>query len=426
LVVVDRDSDSEPCALFALSVESGEKRRLTSPPLLNTGDGGPRFSPDGRMIAFVRAVDYGLADLYLLSVREGLRTVGEPKRLTSGRWLVFNPAWAPEGRDIIFSTIVSGWAGEGLGNLWRVAANGPVEPRRLAVGENGASLSISQQRRRLVYSREVSDANIWRVGISHPQSKVAIPERFIFSTRYEGNPQFSPDGKRIAFYSNRSGSGEIWTCDYDGSNPVQLNSFGRGESASPRWSPDSRWVSFDSNIDGQIEVYVVNANGGRPRRLTSHPAADAVPSWSGDGKWIYFGSNRSGNYQVWKMPASGGEASQVTQKGGFVPLESQDGKFVYYMKGYTDRRIWKVPSEGGEELQVLGPIFRRDFDVAKNGIYFIAEPNSSKSHSIRFFNFATAEIKSIASIENPIGNYISVSPAAAGFCIQSWTWRAAT
>lgn len=142
----------------------------------------------------------------------------------------------------------------------------------------------------------------------------------------------------------------------------------------------------------------------------TYPAADAVPSWSRDGKWIYFGSNRSGSYQVWKMPASGGAASQVTQKGGFVPLESQDGKFVYYMKGYDDRNIWRVPSRGGEEAEVLRTILARNFDVAKDGIYFIPELGSSKSHSIRFFSFATGAIKSIASIEDPVGNCISVSP----------------
>ena len=57
-----------------------------------------------------------------------------------------------------------------------------------------------------------------------------MPERFISSTRDESNPQFSPDGKRVAFSSKRSGAGEIWICDSDGSNPVQLTSFGRGDS----------------------------------------------------------------------------------------------------------------------------------------------------------------------------------------------------
>jgi len=192
--------------------------------------------------------------------------------------------------------------------------------------------------------------------------------------------------------------------------PLQLTSFGKSEAASPRWSPDSLWVSFDANLDGQYEVYVVDANGGRRQRLTSHPATDTVPSWSRDGKWIYFSSNRSGNYQVWKMPAFGGVESQVTEKGGFLPLESPDGKYVYYMKGYEDRHIWKLPSQGGEETLVLDPIFRRDYDVAKDGIYFIPETGSRKSQSICFFSFASGQIKAVATVDSPWGHFISVSP----------------
>jgi Tol biopolymer transport system component len=405
LVVVDRESDSKPYGLFVLSVESGEKRRLTSAPALTRGDSGPAFSPDGRTLAFVRTADLGSADLYLLDVGEGLRAMGEPKRLAPGRPQVKNPAWAPEGHEVIFSDF-----GVSSSYLWRVAALRSVERGRLAVGENGVGLSISRERHRLVYSREISDVNIWRVAISGPQAKTAIPERFIFSTQSESNPQISPDGKKIAFSSSRSGTIEIWTCDYDGSNRGPLTSFGRGHSASPRWSPDSRSVSFDSNIDGQWEVYVVDASGGKPQRLTLHAAEDANPSWSRDGKWIYFNSNRTGSHQVWKMPTSGGEASQVTQKGGFLPLASHDGKFIYYMKGDEDRRIWKIPSHGGEETHVLGPVFQRDYDVAKDGIYFISGPDSSKIHSIRCLSYATGEIKTIASIENPWSHYITVSP----------------
>jgi hypothetical protein len=80
------------------------------------------------------------------------------------------------------------------------------------------------------------------------------------------------------------------------------------------------------------------------------------------------------------------------------------------MKGYEDRRIWRIPSQGGEEVKVLGPILARNYDVGKDGIYFIPEPDSSKSSAVRFLSFATGEIKSIASIENPWLNYLTVSP----------------
>ena len=79
------------------------------------------------------------------------------------------------------------------------------------------------------------------------------------------------------------------------------------------------------------------------------------------------------------------------------------------MKGFEDGRIWKVPSQGGEEVEVLKPIFWRDFDVTKDGIYFIPKGLPDR-HSIRFLSFATGEIKTIALIDNPWFNNITVSP----------------
>src|SRR5215472_16506178 len=140
----------------------------------------------------------------------------------------------------------------------------------------------------------------------------------ISSSRSDDSPQFSPDGKRIAFQSDRSGHPEIWVCGEDGSNAVQLTSFGGPYVTTPRWSPDGARIAFDSNAAGEFDIWVVGAGGGKAQRMTNHPANDGNPSWSRDGKWIYFDSARTGEQQVWKMPADGGEPIQVTREGGYA------------------------------------------------------------------------------------------------------------
>jgi Tol biopolymer transport system component len=137
----------------------------------------------------------------------------------------------------------------------------------------------------------------------------------IASTQRDIFPQYSPDGRRIAFYSNRSGSYEIWACDADGSKAAPVTLMKRGTTGSPRWSPDGSTIAFDSNETGRYQVYTVGAEGGKVRQITS-----GVPhfgsNWSRDGRWIYFASSEQGNEQVWKIPSQGGDTVQVTRNGG--------------------------------------------------------------------------------------------------------------
>jgi Tol biopolymer transport system component len=407
LVVTDRNSDNGSSALFLLSVESGEKQRLTSPPQKVFVDCQPAFSPDGRTLAFIREVAEGIRDVYLLDLSKDFRPIGESKRLTLENRLTFSPVWGLAGQDVIFSS------GPFLGpNLFRIPASASGKPQRLAgVGEDGSGAAISHRTQRLVYTRELIDVNIWRLEVPGPHGTISSPMKLISSTRVDGQAQFSPDGKRIAFNSNRTGNFEIWTCESDGSNQQQLTSRAGlgGYCGSACWSPDGERIAFASILEEQWEIYVVNANGGRPKRLTTSPATDDVPSWSRDGKWIYFSSDRGGENQIWKVPTGGGEALQVTTKGGaLVSLESPDAQWVYYTK--NNDSLWKMPRDGGEETQVLESVHKLAFAIVNDGIYFVPRPDSAGRHSIQFFNFGTKRIRSIATIEMLISEFLSVSP----------------
>jgi Tol biopolymer transport system component len=200
--------------------------------------------------------------------------------------------------------------------------------------------------------------------------------------------------------SQRSGHIEIWLCDSDGSNAIQLTSFGGPWVTTPRWSPNGERIAFDSNAAGQFDVYVVGANGGKPRRMTTHPANDGDPSWSHDGKWLYFDSARTGEQQVFRIPASGGDAIQVTHDGGFAPLESPDGKFLYYTKALAATSLWRIPVEGGQAARILeGVNSYISLAIVDSGVYFVPQ---RKPTSIQFFSLITNQIRPVASLEKPI------------------------
>jgi eukaryotic-like serine/threonine-protein kinase len=404
LVVTDRNSDSEPLGLFLLSVESGERRRLTSAQEKRFLDSQPAFSPDGRTLAFIREVAVGVRDIYLLTLSDDFRPIGEPKRLTFENRLTFRPVWASDGREIIFSSGL--YLNPGL---FRISASSSGKPQRLAgVGEDGSELAVSHRARRLVYTRELIDNNIWRVEVPGSDGKMSSPIKLISSTRVDEDAQFSPDGKKIAFSSNRTGSFEIWICNSDGSHAQQLTSLGVF-CGGGYWSPDGERIAFDSILAEQWDVFVTSSSGGKPTRLTSDPASDLWSRWSRDGRWIYFASDRSGEYQVWKVPAGGGEAVRVTRKGGFAAFESPDGQWIYYTKSDGASKLWKMPRDGGEETQVLESVVWGAFAIVNEGIYFIPRPDAAGRHSIRFFNFATKRIWSISTIGTPQG-HLSVSP----------------
>ncbi len=388
--------------LMLLSVDSGEVRSLTSPPPGVAPDFSPAVSSDGRTVAFARSSGLYRSDLYLLDLDADFKPKGEPRRLTSLKRQSHTPVWTPDGRKIIFS---AGWR-EGL---WSVAASGSAEPEKLPIYDAWV-FALSRTGNRLVYEQQVGGDHIWRLSLSETGKAVSPPARFISSTRRELHPQYSPDGNRIAFESDRAGNDGIWVCDADGSNMVELYSQAGTLAGSPRWSPDGERIAFDSNAAGNMDIYVIQSNGGKPVQLTTDPADDEIPSWSADGKWVYFASRRSGRFEVWKAPSTGGEAVQVTRNGGMAALESRDGKFLYYTKTYGNAvGLWKMPVRGGEEKLVVPSVFHWDFTVANHGIYFEAPASADGKSSIRFLAFATGKVRTISPIPAN-GDGVDIAP----------------
>jgi Tol biopolymer transport system component len=387
LAMVDKSGPREPSSIFWLSIETGDKRKVTSPPTEYVADWSPRFSPDGKTLAFVRSYSTIDDEVHLLSVTSDGRPLGEPRRLTltlEGP-SIFGLDWTADGRRIVYSS-----GQEGSTNLLTIPASGGAS-ERLAFAGFATALSVSRSGSRLAYERDVFDTNIWRIPGPSSTGMKSAPSRFIASTQPDAEPQFSPDGTKIVFGSARSGNYEIWICDSEGRNPVQLTSFGGVGVGSPRSSPDNRWIAFDSSKGGNGDVYVISADGGQPRRLTSGPSNNVRPSWSQDGRWIYFGSDRSGVWQIWKEPAQGGAAVPVTTtNGGQEAFESPDRKFVYYAK-LDPPSIWKVPVAGGEETRVLDRTGQNSWALSGQGICFFDFSGSSGT-ALKFYNFATGRV----------------------------------
>src|SRR5262245_36572092 len=383
ILVPERIGAGGPSGQPAISVETGQKHRLTSPPATWPGDCDPSFSLDGLNLAFSRARSGQLCEIYVLDLSESLAPKGEPRQLTSLKQRSLAPVWTPDGREIVF---VSGPLHR-LG-LWRMPAAGNRKPERLPFATEGAGFpAISNQGQRLAYLNNSFDVNIWKLEVPL-QGQRTVPVNLISSTRVDHTPQYSPDGKRIAFSSYRSGSPEIWVCNSDGSDPVQLTSLNAASTSGPRWSPDARRIVFHSNMTGSADLFVVSPDGGKPTQLTNSPGQDTTGTFSRDGKWIYFSSDRSGEAQIWKMPSEGGAALPVSRTLGRVPDESPEGEVVYYLAGSEpDRQLRRISVKDGDEREILPSVYAQNFAVAASGIYFIPSSDDAGRFTIHYMNF---------------------------------------
>ena len=188
LAVVGRDSPREPYGIFLLSVETGEKRRLTQPRVSTGLDLLPDFSPDGQKVAFVRSTASKVQEIYVVRV-----TGGQPERVTDLGASIGGLAWTSDGREIIFSAGLQ--AG---GALYRIPASGGKPRQVAAAGGASGKPALAPQARRLAYARVVSDSNIWRIDLA--SAGVRKPMRpLIASTRIDASGRFSPDGKTDRF-----------------------------------------------------------------------------------------------------------------------------------------------------------------------------------------------------------------------------------
>ena len=405
LIVTDSGGEREPDALFVVSIDTGEKKRLTNPRPPVVADTSPAVSPDGDSLVFLRRTSWGAGELHLVSLGKTLSVSGEPRRLTNAELRADYPAWTPDGRAIVFSA---------RGSLWRLAVAGESAPARLPyIGEDGFMAAISRPEggkpARLIYARSLVDTNFWRIDTSAPGApSTSPPSRVISSTQAEFHCRLSPDGRRLAFISVRSGEPEVWISDPDGSNSVQLTSLGARDTTWPDWSPDGKQIVFSSTSQGEFDIYVVPVEGGKPRRLTSDAAIDIHPTFSRDGQSIYFSSSRSGDYRIWKMPASGGDAVQVTPNQGRGAFESSDGSHLYYHAVSFVAPLWRLPMPSGNPVKILDGVEWFNFCLLDRGAYYIDRFGGGTR--LQYLDLATARSTTVASNLGDVLAGLTASP----------------
>jgi Tol biopolymer transport system component len=355
--------------------------------------GAPAFAPAGRQIAFVCIGSVAVYDVYLADLAGDA-----PRKLARFRGLPQGLAW----RDAAH-LLVANDSGDGTG-IWTLDLEGHLE--RPATPEDSLAPGLAAQGGRAVYSRARQVIDILHLSLAQP----GPPRRWIYSTRAQITPNFSPDGARIAFQSNRSGSPEIWIADADGGNAARLTSFNGPLTGGPAWCSDGRRLAFDSRESGISAIYVIDTLERVPRRVRSSQPNLSLPVWSADCRLLLASDGRDALYL---LPAEGGEARRFTAQRSYQAAVAGD-RVIFNVAEADGVALWSKPLAGGVEAPLPGmPRLAYADAWATDGKAIYFSDSSYVPPALRRYTLAGGKLEVVAEMSTPTplgGLGLAVSP----------------
>jgi Tol biopolymer transport system component len=402
LIVSDQESPvADTTSLYAIPLDGSSRRRLTRPSVPMRDFNGV-VSHDGKHIAFLRESSNSAGDLFV-SAGDG----SNPRQITFDYRRIRGIAWAPNDRSLVFASNRGGADG-----LWQVSVHGGAPIELAAKGDEISFPSLSVDGFALAYTATKVNSNIWRLPLLASKNlSRPVPKLLIASEGRNDSPRYSPDGRKIAFVSDRSGAWEIWICDSEGNNLRQITSFGGPMVGTPHWSSDSSSIVFDTRPNGRSLIYAVTLDDGNPTVVIDDGFEDKKPNWSRNGRSIYYTSNRNGGFQLWRSGLHGERPIQLTQIECNDSFESADGKWIYFQNdGYG---IYRLPIQGGkaELISTLKDVDPSRYLDVSDHVYFL--DRESTSRRIREFDPSTDTVTTIGTIDGQVvygTPSLSVSP----------------
>ncbi|HZS09576.1 MAG TPA: S9 family peptidase [Blastocatellia bacterium] len=398
--------------LAASAFGAGVEKRMTIEDSLAVRNvAGPQFSPDGKWVAYTiseweKKENCRISHVWLASV-DGGRSI----RLTSGARGETSPQWSPDSTRIAFLTDRSS-SGAGGNQIWTIYVAGG-EAEKLTAEENGVTSfrwspdgkSIAfvtrdapkdkearEKRRKdrfdtIVVDSDFTYSHLWTISVETREKKRVTEGPFTVA-----GPQWSPDGKWIAYTSSRSGLQESSFIDLSedrntdicvvaasGGAPRQLTTNPAADTG-PIWSPDGKWIAYTANTEpkswaAKTDVLVVSPEGGAPRNLTKDFFESAGPglNWSPDGRAVYFTSGVGMYSHIFSAPAAGGKVTQITRENRHYGQfdVSGDGKMIAYTvsDSRTPDDIWVATIRGWQTRKITwaNPQLK-DFAIAETEV----------------------------------------------------------
>jgi Tol biopolymer transport system component len=304
------------------------------------------WSPDGRWIACVRGNrqsrqpgfmfgNLGAARIWLIPVLEG---AGAPIAVTDDKWSNASPTWGTDGHTLLYLSNRAG--GTDLYQL-RLAGNGQAErdPVRLSSGLRAQSVSLSAGGRWIAYADWNETSNVYAMPVpATGTASVRIAEPVTAGNQIIEAFDISPDGRWLAFDSDRSGNQDIYRVPMAGGEPERLTQSASDEFW-PQWSPDGKEIAFHGFPGSLRQLYIMSADGGSQRQITDGRTDERAGMWSTDGRQLFY-------LHEFNLP--GGELRSMTRdaQGRWSRPRTLFRGTVYPTVGSPDGRLVAFASKG--------------------------------------------------------------------------------
>jgi Tol biopolymer transport system component/predicted Ser/Thr protein kinase len=400
-----------PRRIWLLDRQGHNPQQITTDTSEEVAHVAPAWSSDGKKIVFQN----------LARTKFDIRTVNLDSKqmnwVTNDFFTNIRPSWSSSGRFIYFSSYRSG----GI-NIWRASVksdgtvSGSLQQVTTGAGQD-VEVAVSPDGKRLAYATLRQNADIWRLPVS-PQTGLpsGTPEAVISTTREDSRGAWSPDGRMVAFNSDRAGDMNIWLFMLADSSTRQITT-GHGGDFQPNWSSDEKKIAFFSSRSGSPNIWEVEIANGTLRRLTSNFGVNVNPFYSPDGTLIAYQSDRSGRLEVWVMNADGSNPRRLTNVGvtGHFMRWLDTGRDVMFRCTCSGKpATMKVSVDGGDPqpfAEMMGgshmsfsPDRSRIMDVVGHRVLWVSPVSGGKPE--RVYEFSDADVRIDYPVWSPDGRWV--------------------
>ena len=382
LAFCDQDMNTGQWSLYELEAETLTTERLTFPAKGIHGDLSPRYSPDGKKLAFIRIRGQGLLYKHLIP---GVGDVFAIDLQNKKETCVYEGSMEISGVDWLNDS-------ERLGII-AVKDYYNFEIISLDI-ENGQhhdiystqkllrNLSITYNQKGLVFEEWTERYAIWKADLND-DSSLSNYRPYLDVAEKSWHPQISHSGESLVYISTKSGRNQIWLRHLKEKTDEQLTELDHGIIRNPRWSKDDSKILFETLNNKNFDIYFLDLQNKKIEEILTTPRQERNAVWSEDGESIYFALKETDVFNIYKKKLADGEELMVTTSGGFAVKLGLHG--LYYLS-HLDEGIFHI-DEGGNHTKIIdeiNPVDWFNWEVVGDHIYFVKRLEGFRPHLYRF------------------------------------------